>query len=164
MGTYNELVDSGIDFAALLKKDEDEKDTKDEKFSEIKLDGKEMTIPKPKYFLNIKQFDSYLSKSYDPSGALLENSTQESESRGLLLEPDIKVELKKSKLSKSLHSLSRLHSDRNLKKACSQISVVKSMDNLALGIGSTLSLDDHISVSNLHIYFGYACSVYMLSG
>ena len=151
MGTYSELLDSGIDFAALLKREEDEDDKKGESLDEIKLVESEMSEQTPKNLLNIKQFDSYLSKSYDPSGTILENCTQEIESR-VPLEPDIKVDLKKSKLSKSLHSLSGLHADRNLRKARSQISIVRSVDNLSHGMGSTLSLDDHILVSILPNY------------
>ena len=144
MGTYNELLDSGIDFAALLKKDDDN-DTK-ENCTETSPEKTETPNLRHKNLLGVKELNSYLSQSYDPSRTLLKDSIRESEDREKLMEPDVKVELKKSRLSKSLHSLSGRNTDRNSMKVRSRISVVKSVDNLAHGIGSTLSLDDHICV------------------
>ena len=144
MGTYHELLDSGIDFAALLKKDEDN-DTK-ENYTDTGPDKTEMSNVRHKNLLDVKESNSYLSQSYDPSRTLLKDSIHESEDREKLMESDVKVELKKSRLSKSLHSLSGRNTDRSLMKVRSQMSVVKSVDSLAHGIGSTLSLDDHICV------------------
>ena len=140
MGTYSELLESGIDFAALLKKDSDNDrtDTDPDKTETLNL--------KHKNTLDLKELNSHLSQSYDPSRMLLEDSIRESEDREKLMELDVKVDLKKSRLSKSLHSLSGRNTDRNLMKVRSQMSVVKSVDSLAHGIGSTLSLDDHICV------------------
>ena len=144
MGTYSELLESGIDFAALLKKDND--NDRKETYTDTDPAKTEMINLKHKNTLDLKELNSHLSQSYDPSGMLLEDSIHESEDREKLMELDVKVDLKKSRLSKSLHSLSGRNTDRNLMKVRSKMSVVKSVDNLAHGIGSTLSLDDHICV------------------
>ena len=150
IGTYNELLNSGIDFAALLQRDEKEEEcAKEGEIKEFSVNGKEMVTLKSRSRGDVKQFNTYLSKSYDPSGTLLENSVRESEDCDPLMDSDDKTELPKSKLYKSLHSLIGSNIDGSSEKAHTGISIVKSVDNLAHGIGSTISLDDHISVSIL---------------
>lgn len=139
MGTYNELLKSGIDFAALLKKD---KDNETEEARSLVETGD----TKQRKLFNTKELNNCLSQSYDPS-TLLGHPRCESEDSDALIDSDVKISLKRSKISKSLHSLSGRTADKSVKKARSQISIVKSVDNLALGVGSTLSLDDHIAVS-----------------
>ena len=136
-------MDSGVDFAALLKKDE-ESGSKENPIANMKTSD-----VKSKDLLKVKEIGGYLSQSYEPSRMLLDNSVYESEDQQSLMDSDVRVELKKSRLTKSLHSLSGRNIGRNTRAADSQISIVKSIDSLAHGIGSTLSLDDHITVSCL---------------
>ncbi len=165
-GTFSELVESGIDFSALLKKDEEEDEVANECDrinEEIKSSDKlnEITLIN-KTVNDYRKFQpDYLSKSLDPKFSLLHDSIKEDQDSDLDPLVDSSGSKVKAKLSQSMHSLSGRKVSSGTKKShlleparSHLLNPTRSYDAMAHGIGSTMSLgslDEHIAVS----YFQY---------
>ncbi len=164
-GTFSELVESGIDFSALLKKDEEDEENKTENEcdrinEEIKSAEKlnEITLINKNVNDHRKFQPDYLSRSLDPKLSLLQDSIKEDQDSDLDPLVDSSGTKVMAKLSQSMHSLSGRRVNSGTKKShflepsrsrSHLLNPTRSIDRMAHGVGSTMSLgslDEHIAV------------------
>ncbi len=140
MGTYDELLRSGVDFSVLLKRDENKDDEKTKRIEDI------IEAMSEKEENGEAQVAQQLSRSLDPS-KLLFGVDPEEEDSAPLLNPPVTVKTINRRLSKSLHSLVDRQGAKRVGEGRSQVSMLTSVENVINGAVSTLTLDDHITVS-----------------